>query len=63
MSPVRKALEENRMLILEMDNKDGDLLAAKQRNEFVVSNSDKLWVPYVSKGGMLDKLIKENKWQ
>ena len=63
VSPVRKALEENRMLILEMDNKDGDLLAAKQRNEFVVSNSDKLWVPYVSKGGMLDKLIKENKWQ
>ena len=31
-----EALEENRMLILEMRNRDGDLAAAEQRNRFVI---------------------------
>jgi putative transposase len=56
-SPVREALEENRMLILEMENKEGDLAASEQRNRFVIENADELWVPYVSPGGMLSRLL------
>lgn len=54
-------LQENRMLILEMKDRSGDLAAAEQRNRFVIQNADKLWTPYVSKGGMLDRLLKEMK--
>jgi REP element-mobilizing transposase RayT len=59
-------LEENRMLILEMCTGDtcvvpGTLAAAEQRNRFVIQNAEKLWIPYVSKGGMLDRLLKELK--
>lgn len=56
---VRDALEENRMLILEMRNCDGDLAAAEQRNRFVLECADELWLPYVATGGMLDRLIRE----
>ena len=35
---VREALEQNRMLILEMRNRDGNLAAAEQRNRFVIEN-------------------------
>lgn len=52
-------LEENRMLILEMKDRAGDLAAAEQRNRFVIQNADKLWIPHVTKGGMLDRLLKE----
>lgn len=52
-------LEENRMLILEMKDLAGDLAAAEQRNRFVIQNADRLWIPYVTKGGMLDRLLKE----
>lgn len=52
-------LEENRMLILEMKDRAGNLAAAEQRNRFVIQNADKLWIPYVSKDGMLDRLLKE----
>ena len=45
------------MLILEMENADGNLAAAEERNRFVIENSDELWVPYVSTGGMLSRLI------
>jgi len=58
---VREALEENRMLILEMHDITGDLAAAEQRNRFVLENADKLWLPHVSPGGMLDRLVKEVK--
>jgi REP element-mobilizing transposase RayT len=59
-------LEENRMLILEMCMGDthvapATLAAAEQRNRFVIQNADKLWTPHVSKGGMLDRLLKELK--
>jgi len=54
------ALEQNRMLILEMRNRDGNLAAAEQRNRFVIENADQLWTPYVSKGGMLERLLEEN---
>lgn len=52
-------LEENRMLILEMKDRSGNLAAAEQRNRFVIQNADKLWIPHVSKGGMLDRLLTE----
>jgi len=47
------------MLLLEMKNRDGNLVAAEQRNRFVIQNADKLWIPHVTKGGMLDRLLKE----
>jgi hypothetical protein len=56
-----EALEENRLLILEMHNRDGDLAAAEQRNRFVIENADALFTPHVTPGGMLDRLLKENK--
>jgi hypothetical protein len=56
---VLAALEDNRMLILEMGDRDGNLAAAEQRNRFVIQNADKLWIPHISKGGMLDRLLKE----
>ncbi len=56
---VREALEQNRMLILEMRNRDGDLAAAEQRNAFVIDNAESLWLPHVTPDGMLDRLIKE----
>jgi REP element-mobilizing transposase RayT len=59
MAPVRDALQENRMLILEMENVDGNLAAAEERNRFVIEMSEDLWVPYVSPGGMLHRLINE----
>ncbi|MDF7798300.1 hypothetical protein P4C99_02430 [Pontiellaceae bacterium B1224] len=55
------ALEENRMLMLEMRNRDGDLAAAEQRNRFVIKHSDTLFVPYTTPGGMLDRLLKETR--
>ncbi len=54
------ALEANRMLILEMRERSGDLAAAEARNRFVIENGDKLWTPHVSKGGMLERLVGEN---
>jgi REP element-mobilizing transposase RayT len=59
MPAVREALEENRLLILEMRNCDGDLAAAEQRNRFVLECADELWLPHVTRGGMLDRLIRE----
>jgi len=59
MPAVREALEENRLLILEMRNCDGDLAAAEQRNRFVLERADELWLPHVTRGGMLDRLIRE----
>ncbi len=58
-SPVLQALEENRMLILEMRNVDGNLAAAEQRNRFVLEQADQLWLPHVSPNGMLARLVHE----
>lgn len=52
-------LQENRMLILEMKDRSGDLSAAEQRNRFVIQNADRLWTPHIAPGGMLDRLLKE----
>lgn len=56
---VIAALEENRMLILEMTNRNGDLAAAEDRNRFVLQNADRHWLPYVSPHGMLRRLVDE----
>jgi putative transposase len=56
---VRDALEENRMLILEMHDISGNLSAAEARNRFVIERSDTLFTPHVTPGGMLDRLLKE----
>ncbi len=56
---VREALEENRILILEMRNLDGDLAAAEQRNRFVLEQAEKRWLPHVTRGGMIDRLLRE----
>lgn len=53
------ALEKNRMLILEMDNQDGDRFAAQDRNRFVLEKADRTWLPYIRSGGMLDRLVRE----
>jgi hypothetical protein len=59
MPAVREALEGNRLLILEMRNREGDFAAAEQRNRFVLERADELWLPHVTPGGMLDRLIRE----
>lgn len=55
------ALADNRMLLLEMENIDGNLAAARERNKFILQNSDELWLPHITPGGMLDKQITESK--
>ncbi len=54
-----EALAENRMLMLEMKNLDGNLAAAKERNEFIIQRSDHLWLPHITPGGMLDRQTRE----
>jgi hypothetical protein len=56
---VRAALEQNRMLILEMRDTSGNLAAAEARNRFVIQHADALCTPYVAPGGMLDRLLNE----
>lgn len=58
---VAEALENNRILILEMRNCAGDLAAAEQRNRFIIEQSERLWLPYVAPGGMLERLVREVK--
>ncbi len=58
-SGVRDALEQNRMLILEMRDTSGNLAAARQRNRFVIEHADTLFTPHVTPGGMLDRLLRE----
>jgi len=57
---IRAALEENRMLILEMRDVSGNLAAAEARNRFVIANADALFTPYVARGGMLERLLNES---
>lgn len=56
---VRQALEENRILILEMRNQTGDVAAAEARNRFVIRQSETLWTPHINPNGMLARLLKE----
>ena len=50
------ALEENRMMIMEMTNSKGNRAASEERNRFVLQVADEMWVPHVTPGGMLDRL-------
>lgn len=54
-----EALAENRMLILEMTDRAGDLAAAEARNQFVIDHADALFAPHINPGGMLDRLLKK----
>ena len=56
---AREALEENRLLVLEMRHLEGDLAAAEQRNRFVLEQAEQYWLPHVTPGGMLDRLVAE----
>jgi hypothetical protein len=56
---VRNALEDNRMLILEMRDVAGNLAAAEARNRFVIEHADALFTPHIARGGMLDRLLNE----
>lgn len=58
---VLQALQENRLLILEMNNSDGDLAAAEQRNRFVIEQADALFVPHKTPGGMLDQTLRKHR--
>lgn len=49
------------MLILEMYNREGDLAAAEARNRFVLEHADTLFVPHTTPGGMLERLLAEQK--
>jgi len=55
------ALEENRMLILEMRDVSGNLAAAEARNRFVIEHAEAPFTPHVTKGGMLERLLNEFK--
>ena len=55
-----EALAGNRMLILEMRNRAGDLAAAEQRNQFVIEQAAALFTPHVTPNGMLDRLLKNH---
>ncbi len=54
-------LKENRILILEIPNRGGDIAEAEERNRFVVQHADRLFTPHVTKGGMLDKILREKR--
>ena len=47
------ALEANRMMILEIGSHGGDVASAQERNAFVMQAAERLWLPHVSRGGML----------
>jgi putative transposase len=57
-SDVVEALEDNRMLVLEMRDQAGDLASAEARNRFVMEQADSLFTPYVAPGGMLERMLK-----
>ena len=51
------ALQENRMMIMEMRNCEGDLAASEERNRFVLQQCEERWIPHVTPGGMLERLV------
>ncbi len=52
-------LEENRMMIMQISSDlAGNLASAEERNRFVLKHADNIWLPYVTPGGMLERLVK-----
>jgi hypothetical protein len=47
------------MAITGMRDVSGNLAAAEARNRFVIEHADALFTPHVTRGGMLDRLLKE----
>jgi REP element-mobilizing transposase RayT len=56
--PFAEALKENRLLVVETAGADASLASARRRNEFVMRQADRLWIPYCTPGGMLDGILK-----
>ena len=55
--PFEEVLKENRLLVVETAWADATLASARRRNEFVMQQADRLWIPYCTPGGMLDQLV------
>jgi len=52
------ALEGNRMMVLEISaGLAGNLASAEERNRFVLKHAERMWMPHVSSGGMLERLL------
>ncbi|MFA6173518.1 MAG: transposase [Kiritimatiellales bacterium] len=56
--PFTEALKENRLLVVETAGAEASLDSAFRRNEFVMRQADRLWIPYCTPGGMLDGILK-----
>ena len=53
------ALEENRMMIMQISSDlAGNLASAEERNRFVLKHADDMWLPHVTPDGMLERLVK-----
>ncbi len=57
LMPFEGALKENRLLVVETAGADASLASARRRNEFVMRQADRLWIPHCTPGGMLDQLV------
>lgn len=61
-SRYKKAIEQGRMLIISPYKEVANFTtkeAAKKRNQYVVNHASRIVVGYISKGGMLDNILKE----
>ena len=59
LAPFEEALKKNRLLVVETAGADATLASARKRNEFVMRQADRLWIPHCTLGGMLDQLTTE----
>ena len=60
---ISKAINENRLLVMTPFDEKVKRISeqtAFKRNQVIIDNSDEVYIAYSQKGGMLDKLIKEN---
>jgi len=61
---INEALKEGRLLIISPFPSDVKRITketANIRNKKIIELADEVYIPYVSKGGWLEKLIKQNK--
>jgi len=45
-------------MVVETAGADASLASALRRNEIVMRQADRLWIPYCTPGGMLDGILK-----